>query len=790
VLLPGNVMPLAVGRKRSMALVAELEAGHSIIGVAFQRDREVIEPGLSDLQPVGTFARVVELKRGRRGYHMVLEGLQRFRLEELVAWDPYWSAKAEVMADAADDADEARALAESLREQVNSLDNEGVGALSALLKGTDPRTEPGRVADQVAGTLLNEPQQLLDVLLTSEVTERLRLVTQLAGEAIAYTQLRSKIQDEVRREFMDNQKEAVLRKQLEAIQRELGEAGADDLSQLRERLDDAGLSDEAREAADRELARLSSMGPNAPESHMIRTYLEWVADLPWGTSAEVNDDLHTIESQLEADHFGLEKVKERILEHMAVLAMLARKRSGGQDVPPNATILCLAGPPGVGKTSLGRSIAEATGRPFVRIALGGVRDEAEIRGHRRTYIGSRPGRIAHALKKAGANNPVILLDEVDKLGQGWRGSPEDALLEVLDPEQNSTFQDHYLELPFDLTRVLFICTANNTAQISAPLLDRMELIEIQGYTPDEKAQIARRHLVPKQLERHGLPQGVLDLTDSALDAVIRDYTREPGVRQLDRRMAKLARAVALEAARADDDSPVSVQVDQSALSTYLGRPRFHSQINERTSVPGVATGLAWTPVGGDVLFVETSRMRGRGKLEVTGQLGEVMTESARAALTYVRSHARELGIAPDFLEKHDLHIHVPAGGVPKDGPSAGVTIFTALTSLLTGRRVRPDTAMTGECTLRGRVLPVGGIKAKVLAAHRAGLSRLILPKRNEPDLDEVPEDVRESMEIHLVEDMSEVLAQALDEGGPDAGTMTETPLELPDDSGEPGPAVA
>jgi ATP-dependent Lon protease len=558
----------------------------------------------------------------------------------------------------------------------------------------------------------------------------------------------------VRQEIGRGQREAILREQLKAIHRELGE-GKDDggLDALRARLDKAGLSEEARSVADRELARLEGMSPQQAESNVIRTYLEWIADLPWSAKAEVKDDLVAIAEKLDQDHFGLDDVKKRILEHMAVLKLTGEARG---------SILCLVGPPGVGKTSLGQSVADATGRPLVRISLGGVRDEAEIRGHRRTYVGALPGRLLHAMKKAKVRNPIVLLDEVDKLGTGWMGSPEAALLEVLDPEQNKNFTDHYLEIPFDLSEVLFLCTANDISTLSAPLRDRLEIIELPGYTADEKQRIARKHLIPKQLTAHAIPSGTLTLTDEALAAIVRDYTREAGVRQLNRELTKLCRALTLEIARAHDGKTHELHVGVDELHRYLGKVRFFSEVAERTSVPGVATGLAWTPVGGDILFIETSRMPGKGRVEITGQLGDVMKESAKAALSYVRSHADELGVKVETLETQDLHIHVPAGGVPKDGPSAGVTMFTALTSLLSGRRVRSDTAMTGECTLRGRVLPVGGIKAKVLAAHRAGITRVILPQKNGRDIDDVPKEARDAMEFILADDMSQVIAAALE----------------------------
>ena len=489
---------------------------------------------------------------------------------------------------------------------------------------------------------------------------------------------------------------------------------------------------------------------------MVRSYLELIASLPWNQRAADAVDLDAVEAQLEADHHGLDEPKKRILEHLAVLKMGGRAK---------ATILCLAGPPGVGKTSLGQSVADATGRPFVRIALGGVRDEATIRGHRRTYVGALPGRILDALKKVKVKNPVILLDEIDKLAQGWQGSPEAALLEVLDPEQNHAFTDHYLELPFDLSEVLFLTTANDLAGISGPLRDRLEIITLEGYTVDEKAKIARDHLIPRELADHAITEDLLGIDDDALRLLITGWTREAGVRQLKREVRKLARALALRLARAPEEAPAPLRVTVDALEELVGRRRFWNDVAERTALPGVATGLAWTPVGGDILFIETSRMPGKGGLQITGQLGEVMQESAKAALTYVRSHAEELGVDPAFLDGSDLHIHVPAGAVPKDGPSAGVTMFTALTSLLTGRPVRSDVAMTGEVTLRGRVLPVGGIKSKVIAAHRAGLRRIILPFRNERDVADIPEAIRADLEFVFARDMATVLEAALEDTG-------------------------
>jgi ATP-dependent Lon protease len=750
VLFPGTAMPLAVGRDRSVALLKTLSPG-DVLGVAVQRDSSAADPSFDDLYPVGTFARLQQIKRvSDREFRVVLEGLGRFSLRGLAQTDPHWLAEGEALPDEGADGAEALALADAVREHVRVL---GEGGPLGRLGG---EADAGLLADQVAAALGLGTEKEMSVLGEPDVAKRLARVVELMGEAKVTAEVRAKIADDVRRGFGKHQREAVLREQLRAIKRELGEDDDDELGALRARLERAALPPEVRKAADRELGRLEAMGRSGPEANVIRTYLEWLADLPWDARAEVNDDLDRIAERLDQDHYGLDDVKKRILEHMAVLKLSPNKKG---------TILCLVGPPGVGKTSLGQSIADATGRPFLRIALGGVRDEAEIRGHRRTYVGALPGRLIHALRKAGVKNPIFLLDEIDKLGHGWGGSPEAALLEVLDPEQNKTFTDHYLEAPFDLSEVTFLCTANSLETLSGPLRDRLEIIELSGYTPDEKRHIARRHLLPRRLKDHGLPDGSLGVSDAALDAIVRDYTREPGVRQLDRLVMKICRSAALAVARAKDEKPAGLDVTPADLDRLLGKPRYFSDVAERTAVPGVATGLAWTPVGGDILFIETSRMPGKGGLEITGQLGDVMKESARAALTYVRSNAPTLGVAPEFLERQDLHIHVPAGAVPKDGPSAGVTIFTALTSLLTGRRVRPDTAMTGECTLRGRVLPVGGIKAKVMAAHRAGLTRVILPAKNRRDVDEVPDEAKKALEFVFADDMADVLAAALEPAG-------------------------
>ncbi|MBL8602483.1 MAG: endopeptidase La [Myxococcales bacterium] len=774
-LFPGTTMTLPVGRTRSVALLEAHREG-DLIAVVSQRDANVSEPTEADLFARGTLARIVKLERTRdRGYRVTLEGVTRWQLRTVLSREPYFTVEGVTPDESDSDTVSSRLLAASLKTHISEIASKNGGTLTQVNADDE---NPGLVADQVASLLGLPVEKEHQVLSLDDVNARLKRVTDLVAESKAMADLKTRIDQDVRREVNKHQRDALLREQIKALRKELGEEGEgeDANSRLRKRIEDADLPDEVRTAAERELRRLEGMPAQNAEGHVLRTWLEWVADLPWNVRAPSSDDLDAVSARLDADHAGLDDVKKRILEHMAVL-----KLSGN----PRGTILCLAGPPGVGKTSLGQSIADATGRPFVRIALGGVRDEAEVRGHRRTYVGALPGRIVHAMKKAGAKNAVVLLDEIDKLFSGWSGSPEAALLEVLDPEQNKTFTDHYMELPFDLSEALFVVTANDLSALSAPLRDRLEIIEVQGYTLDEKVEIARKHLVPKHLKEHSLGEAMLTVTDAALRAVVRDYTREAGVRQLGREITRLCRAVALDVARLTDTRPTPRVIDEADLGDILGRVKFVSDVAERTAAPGVATGLAWTPVGGDILFIETSRMRGKGALEITGQLGDVMKESARAAMTYVRSNADALGLSADVLDAHDVHIHVPAGAVPKDGPSAGVTIFTALVSLLSGRRVRSDTAMTGECTLRGRVMPVGGIKAKVLAAHRAGITHVILPAKNRRDLDDVPATVRDAMRFTFADAMSEVLAAALETH--EAPRDTEGGLLTPQEPGGAAP---
>jgi ATP-dependent Lon protease len=746
VVLPSRMTTIPVGRPRSRALANALSPGDLVI-LAVQRDPAIEDPALVDLHSIATLARVTErTDRGARGVVLVVDAVSRVELRALTSSVPYWMARAEEITEPAPSA-EAIELMGALKTRLRELIQNDT-SLTEMLATTK---DPGALADRVPAWLDVEDARKVEVLLTIDPAARLRLVIELLAEARAKNELRQKIESEVRKELGKNHKEAMLRQQMRAIQKELGEEdGGKD--KLREKLDKAQLTDEVREVVDRELRRLDQVGPNQAEANVIRTYLEWIADLPWTTRAPSQGDLDAVESKLESDHYGLADVKRRILEHMAVLSL------GGEG---KGTILALVGPPGVGKTSLAQSVADATGRPLVRVSLGGVRDEAEIRGHRRTYIGALPGRVVHAMRKAKVKNPVVVLDEIDKLGRGWQGDPEAALLEVLDPEQNKQFTDHYLELPFDLSEVLFIATANDLSTLSAPLRDRLEIIEVSGYTTDEKVAIAERHLVEQQMKKVGLPSGSVTVPRESLELVVREYTREAGVRQLGREIGKVLRSLALEVARKKSES-ASITVDEATIRKVLGKPKFFAEMAEQDNAPGIAAGLAWTPVGGDILFIETTKMPGKGRVEITGQLGDVMKESARAALAYLRSHADELGVDPEFLEKHDLHVHVPAGAIPKDGPSAGITMFTALASLVTGRRVRSDVAMTGEVTLRGRVLPIGGLKSKLLAAHRAGFKRVIIPKLNERDLPEIPETVRNELEIIAAEEVREVIAAALE----------------------------
>jgi ATP-dependent Lon protease len=758
VLFPQAVVPLGAGRASSLRVIEEALQGGRQVGAVTQKDPKEDSPRAEGLHPVGTITLIHKaLKQPDGTMRLVAQGVARFRLVEIVQTEPYLKARIEPIDEPDTAADlELEALVRSVTSlfgKVVSLSPVMPDEMVTLLDNVDGA---GAIADMIAASLATLPIALKQELLeTVNVRERLSKLAGALGKEAEVLELGSKIQSEIQSGMNKTQREYYLREQLKAIQKELGEA--DDRTQevdgLRAKIEAAGMPDEAKAEALRELDRLAKMPPAAAEYTVARTYIDWLVSMPWQQETTDAVDIAPARTILDEDHEGLEKIKDRILEYLAVKKI----RPGGKD-----PILCFVGPPGVGKTSLGKSIARALGRKFHRISLGGMRDEAEIRGHRRTYIGALPGQIVQGLRRAGTKNPVLMLDEVDKLGMDFRGDPASALLEVLDPEQNATFRDHYLDVPFDLSRVLFITTANVIDGVPAPLRDRMEIINLAGYTEEEKVAIAQRHLVPKQAREHGLePSTDIVFKPETIRLLARGYTREAGVRSLEREIASVCRKVARRRAEGDIE-PVRVTPD--VVVSFLGVPRFElEEVEQRTRVPGVVTGLAWTPAGGDVLFVEATRMRGEHTLTLTGQLGDVMKESVQAALSWVRSHAGELGIDPEFWDRSDVHVHVPAGAIPKDGPSAGVTMATALVSLLTGRPVRSDLAMTGEISLSGRVLPVGGIKEKVLAAHRAGLRTVVLPRRNEKNfVEDVPPVVRHSLTVHLADTIGDVLAVALE----------------------------
>jgi ATP-dependent Lon protease len=753
VVFPQSMSPLAIGQERSIQLVDDVLSGDRLVALVAARDPSLEQPGFDDLYDVGTAALVHRMLRMPDGTLRVLvQGLGRIRLGRPVRDQPYLVAEVEEVPDVLVESKELEALARNVQASFTRLvellpylpDELGVAAANV--------DDPAVLSYLVASTVrmaTEEKQQLLELV---DVEERLRETTRILTRELEVVELGSKIQSQVASEMEKTQREYVLRQQLRAIQAELGETDADqaELDDLRTRLAEASLPEHARAAAERELARLDGLPSAAAEYGVIRTYLEWLLTLPWNEVTRDTLDLEQARVVLDEDHYDLDKVKDRILEFLAV-AKLRREISG--------QILCFVGPPGVGKTSLGQSIARALGRKFIRISVGGVRDEAEIRGHRRTYIGAMPGTIIRALRDAESRNPVFMIDEIDKMGSDYRGDPSSAMLEVLDPEQNATFRDHYLDLPFDLSKVLFICTANQPETIPPPLFDRMDVIQLSGYTEEEKLEIARRYLLPKQLEAHGLDPSKVVFDDAAIRLVIAEYTREAGVRSLERRIADLARKTAR---RVVEGRRGKVTVNPRRVREWLGPRRFAGEARRRTSDAGVATGLAVTPVGGDVLFVEATAYPGRGRLTVTGQLGDVMEESAHAAVSWVRSHATRLGIDPEWFSENDIHVHVPAGAVPKDGPSAGITIATAIVSLARNVPVADDVAMTGEVTLSGQVLQIGGVRDKVLAAQRAGLTRVVLPRDNEADLVELPPDAREHVEFVLADAMDDVLRTAFD----------------------------
>ncbi len=756
---PDTLTPLAVGQERSINLVNDVLSGNRLLAMVASKDPELDAPGPGDLYGVGvagTVARMMKVPDGT--LRILVQGAERIRITDYVTQQPYLVARIEPMPDEVEPSTELEALTRNVQTTFTQI-IEAIPYLPEELQlAVANLDDPSALSHLIAGALRISTEEKQELLETVDVTRRLRRLSEILTRELEVVQLGSKIQSQVESEIDKGQREYFLRQQLKAIQEELGEGDEQqaEINELRERIEEAGLPEDALKAAERELSRLEKLPPVAAEYGVIRTYLEWLVDLPWSKVTEDNLDIQHAREVLDEDHYDLEEVKDRILEYLAV-------RKLNPDSP--GPILCFVGPPGVGKTSLGRSIARALGREFERISVGGVRDEAEIRGHRRTYIGALPGTIIRALRDAGTRNPVFMIDEIDKMGADFRGDPSSAMLEVLDPAQNSTFRDHYLDLPFDLSEVLFIATANILDTIPSPLQDRMEVINLAGYTVDEKLQIARKYLVPRQLRANGLKGSQIEISDSALKAIIEEYTREAGVRNLERQIGTICRKVARQVA--EGSAKGKVRVSAKRARELLGRRRFFSETRRRTKDPGVATGLAWTPVGGEVLFVEASAVGGSGKLTITGQLGEVMRESAQAALSWVRAHSNEInpGLADDWFAKHDIHVHVPAGAVPKDGPSAGVAMATALASLISSRPVRNDVAMTGEITLTGQVLPIGGLKEKSLAAQRAGIKEVIVPDRNEGDVEEISEQEREGLEFVYADDIGDVLRVALEPDG-------------------------
>lgn len=752
VLFPGSIVPLGIGRPKTVRLVEESIKEKGLVAVVAQRDPDVDDPAPGDLYTMGCAARLVKLvKASKDNFSVVVQGLSRVRVSEYTQSLPYLKARISAVEDVATNQVEVEALTMSLKKtarEVLRLIPELPPSAAELLERVD---DAGVLADLIASNVEATVDEKQTVLETVELVSRMRRVLELLSRQLEVLKLSNKISSQVKGEMSKTQREYYLRQQMKAIKDELGEGEDtdDDLAELEARVNEANLPEDADKAARKELRRLRNMSPSQAEYTVARTYVEWLCDLPWSKASVDKIELKEVREILDADHYGLEKAKKRIVEYMAV-----RKLKSDMKGP----ILCFVGPPGVGKTSLGQSIAKAMGRKFIRVAMGGVRDEAEIRGHRRTYVGALPGRIIQGMKKGGTNNPVFVLDEVDKLAHDFRGDPAAALLEVLDPEQNHTFADHYIDVPYDLSKCFFIATANQLDPIPPALRDRMEVLEIPGYTHEEKFEIASHHLVPKELEDHGLDAGKCVIQLQTIQRLISSYTREAGVRNLKREIAAVCRSVAVDFAEGKDAKRV-VTPDQ--LESILGPEKFINEMAERTDVSGVATGLAWTAVGGDILFIEATKMPGKGGMTLTGQLGDVMKESAQAALSYVRSQAALLGIEDEEFRKYDLHIHVPAGSIPKDGPSAGVTMLTALVSLLTGSKVRADVAMTGEITLRGNVLPVGGIKEKVLAAKRAGVKRIIIPERNKKDLAEIPKANLDGLDFIFAHRMEDVLVAAL-----------------------------
>ncbi len=753
VVFPVLTIPLTVGREKSLAALEEALLNNKVVGIVTQRDPETEDPDHEDLYDIGVIAKILKLIKLPDGsQNIVVQGFTRFRIRELLHKEPYVKVAVDPLDETTENTIEAEALMVNLKNMAKRAIDLSPAVPEEAAFVVQNLDNPSILADLIASNLKLGVAEKQDILETLSTNERLKRVTDHLLKEIHVLELSNKIQSQVKGEIDKSHREYYLREQLKVIKKELGDSEdeADEMEELRRAIDDKPMPETAKKVAFKELNRLERISPHSPEHAITRTYLDWIVELPWESYTEDQLDIAAAEAILNEDHYGLEKVKKRILEYLAVLKLKNDLKG---------PILCLVGPPGVGKTSLGKSVARALGRKFVRMSLGGVRDEAEVRGHRRTYVGALPGRIVQGMKRAGSGNPVFMLDEIDKLGSDFRGDPSSAMLEVLDPEQNNTFQDHYLEVPYDLSKVLFIATANQLDTIPSPLRDRMEIIEVPGYTQEEKMRIAREFLLPEQLDEHGLVPKNLDLTDDALAAIIDGYSKESGVRGLKREIAAICRGVAKRVA---EGKRGRTKVSADDVPNYLGPRKYHPDIVDRVQVPGVAVGLAWTPVGGDILFIEATKMKGKGNLQLTGQLGDVMKESAQAAMSYIKSKAREFHVNEDIFDDIDLHIHVPAGAIPKDGPSAGVTLLTALTSLLSGIPVREKLAMTGEITLRGAVLPVGGIKEKVIAAKRAGVKTIILPERNKAHVDEIPKEVIKGVTFHFVNRMDEVLNIALD----------------------------
>jgi len=752
VIFPSQIHPFLVSRPSSLKLIEEVGQTSKIIALAAQRNPEEEQPGPEGLFPRGTAVRILKMLRyPDQSVRVLVQGLARLELGEFTQREPYFLAHVTRLHEAQGPDKEIDALHAHLVSQFSKFVSLVPYLPDELQVMAMQVKDASRLTDMVASYLKIAVEEAQDLVSTLDVRARLEKLIAILGREIELLELGHKIQSQVQTELNKNQREYYLRQQLKAIQKELGEGDGrtSEVEEIEKKIEEAKMPPDARKAADKELERLKMIPPESAEHTVVRTYLDLLVSVPWSVSTEDNLDIRHARQVLDEDHYDLEKIKERILEFLAVRKL--KKDTKGP-------ILCFVGPPGTGKTSLGKSIARAMGRKFVRLSLGGIRDEAEIRGHRRTYIGSLPGRIIQGLRNAGSNNPLFILDEVDKLGMDFRGDPASALLEVLDPEQNNSFSDHYLDVPFDLSKVLFVTTANILDPIPHALRDRMEVLELPGYTEEEKLQIATRHLIPKQLNENGLSDQKIEFAEEAIREIIHGYTREAGLRNLEREVSRVCRKIARVITEGEQ---APERVTAADVQRYLGAPRFYSEVAERTQEPGVATGLAWTPNGGEIMFIESTRMPGQKGLMLTGSLGDVMKESAQAAMSYVRTRAERLGIPADFFEKSDVHVHVPAGGIPKDGPSGGVTIAASLASLLSGRPVRSDVAMTGEITLRGKVLPVGGIKEKVLAARRAGIKTIILPRRNERDLEDIQPEVRKELEMIFVDTVDEVIANAL-----------------------------